>query len=103
MRIRFHTNLDEAKRDVDRISGGYDGCSHDGWFGGRVPCVGERVRLPLTPDNDREHYDLEVVGITYDVTAACARVELHIPSSWGERTLREWCDWLKERKRGAHG
>lgn len=100
MRIRFHTNLDEAKADVGRIGASGVGVVEDDWFGGRVPCIGERVILPLTPDNQRDTYDLEVVGVAYDTTTSYVRVELHIPPGRGW-SIRTWSEWLTKRKRGG--
>lgn len=96
MKIRFHTRLYEAQRDVaDHL-----GTITDGWFGGCAPCVGERVRLPVGEDRALGSYDLEVVEVTYDVREACVLVELHLPVEWRGNTLREWGDWLAKRKRG---
>lgn len=101
MKLRFFTNLDEAKDDVDRIGGGFGGIAEDSWFGGRVPCVGERVKLPIGEDR-RDTYDLAVVDVAFNAATGCTEVELHIPPGRGW-TIKTWSEWLTKRKRGEHG
>lgn len=94
-KCHFFTNLDEAQPYVRRMN---KSSSRDGWVGG-VPHKGDRIEFERS--FRRGHvFDLEVVAVTHSQTGDTARVELHIPSTWGSRSLREWIDWFKRHERG---
>jgi hypothetical protein len=40
------------------------------------------------------------LAVTHSSTGCTARVELHIPSTWGKRSLLEWMEWFKRHERG---
>lgn len=80
--IRFHTNLDHGKRLASRLL--------ETWKG-PVPSIGHRIRFKASSDFS---LDLEVVAVTFD-EAGAADVELHIPKTWGNRSIADWIEWVE--------
>jgi hypothetical protein len=92
----FFTNLDEAQPYVRRMN---ESTYRNGspWVGG-VPRKGERVEFERQFRKGHV-FDMEVVAVTHSSTGSEARIELHVPSTWGQRSLREWIEWFKRHER----
>jgi hypothetical protein len=103
MKMHFHTNLDEAQRDVGDIlpmlaSGPY---AHP------IPRVGERISIPFRRDNRVFSYELAVVAVRYEyplsgsgITEASVRVELHIPQHQASMSIADWTTWFNKHRKG---
>lgn len=94
-RVRFHTNLDEAKSDVSALATMTRSDGH-------IPRVGERVKIRFERD---KVYELEVVDVTheYDFTDAASvcvvSVELHIPR-YMQMGIGDWTKYIKKHRYG---
>jgi len=86
MQLQFHTNLDDAKPDVNRLNV----LRHDGMT---VPRKGERLVFPFQYNNKTFSFDLEVVAVNYNYFAHLIVVELHIASP--HRSIAEWIPWFR--------
>lgn len=93
MKVRFHTNLDEAQSFVfHQLAYGEPHFSV-------VPRVGERIRFDLSEHGERlrgHFFDLEVCGVTYLANGEDVLVELHMPRI-PALSVSEWSDRLKKR------
>ena len=95
-RIYFHTNLDEAQRDVHGLNTiGHQYEWHQD-FG--VPAVGTEIRFEFERDG-RKAYCLQVCAVTYDVKRQTIDVELHMPRA-PHQSIREWTEWIKRHRDG---
>ncbi len=95
--ITFFTNLDEAQPYVRRMN---ESASRDGapWVGS-VPRKGDRIEFERQ-SRKGFRFDLEVVSITHNATGSETRVELHLGSAWGGRSIADWMEWFKRHERG---
>jgi len=91
MLVRFHTNLDEAHRYISQF---------DGWNLPMPPRVGDELTFEIRKGFT---FLLQVVAVRWEKspTETVARVELHLPSSWGSRSIKDWMDWMDRRIRGG--
>jgi hypothetical protein len=62
-----------------------------------VPRVGERVLMRKHAHSLSAIFELEVVGVVYDmsVTTPSVRVELHLPKHWS--SIHAWEEWFKRK------
>lgn len=81
-KIRFHTNLDECKREEWPVSLP------------RIPVKGDRVV-------SKNGITLEVVCVTFDYKRNETVIELHMPS-FHRGSIREFCDAIIRFKESPH-
>lgn len=108
MNLRFRTNLDEAKGDVDRLND--DRSVRKGRPTTAIPHKGdlilfrfERVEDPAKGGFPREFtYHLEVCSVEWDLSTAQINIELYIPSyfKYATATIAGWTKWFKKYRFG---
>ncbi len=94
MKILFHTNLDEAQRDVSNLNA--FGFHNENSV---IPRVKEYIVFPFEKwENDRSReftFSLEVVGVRYNYFNSTVNVELHIPRI-PSQSIAEWSEWFRK-------
>lgn len=90
MEARFKTNLDQAQRFVDALSG-RDFDANDYHHGDLVEFT---IDHSIGAKLDRRSFQLEVVARTHHPTAGYVLIELHLPRHWTQ-SIREWEQWFK--------
>ena len=96
MKIQFHTNLDEAKPFVDKLT--------ETWKG-PVPAVDhliifafERWNHDITPPKyEKRNFSLVVCAVRWDETGEPA-VELHAPRNF--ESIQKWMDYFRRHVQG---
>lgn len=95
MKIVFHTNLDEAQRDVSNLN-----AMHAQSI---VPRVGEYVVFPFEKWEDKRSrefsFSLEVVAVRYNYFSSTVEVELHMMRS-SLQSIYDWTLWFRKFRLG---
>jgi hypothetical protein len=94
MKLHFHTNLDEAKPDVDVLSDRV-------WPKDDMPIPrkGERIRVAFDLG---KNFELDVVDVVYlyDAAIPVAHIELHMPSYYASMSIADWSTWFRRHRYG---
>lgn len=102
MQIVFHTNLDLAKDDMNKLS--YDHSNKITNDSIRLPRKGDYIEFTFDKwDHDLKrstifNYQLQVCSITYNYDRNSIVVELHIPEYHRSMTIAEWEKWFKKHR-----
>lgn len=101
MNIRFQTNLDAAKPDVNGLNSRVaimESRKHE------TPRKGDLILFRFFRGEDQRLYEfhLEVVSVVHDYDDGITEVELHIPSYFvaDKRSVGGWTKWFNSHRYG---